>query len=531
MADTETDYATAVGALIKARATKAELATGLAEVDFYGGGLPIGANLADYTASRVYAVSSATAAASITPAIPAVARNIGVMEVLRGSSGGYYHYRWTVIGGGHRGVYEIDYQQGTWTDWRKTDGDNGGPSAITDTAIESAERHTRADQARQRVGGRIGTSGLPTLALRFDDWADEMETIIMPELRARNLPAGWAATVAYVETHSTQTWATIQQWVTSGVELLGHSWTHTNATGTAGLHKEIIESADYIESKVPDAAIDTWVMPGILDGIATYDNFGSANVPENFYLHEAGRMILRRYPVVNGEVPGRHAPLVGQPAMGQKHGTVEYDTLPQAKAELQAAMDAGTGVTLMAHPAKLGLTDRMSVADFLLFLDWVVELRDSEQLLVLTPRGQAHADRDAGARLNLMKNGDFRNGLTGWSNTTGWSVVNAGARSWATTTTGAALEQAIPAIECGYLRGGVVEIAALVRAPDAVARVRTAMTGVSAVHTVNPADGWKWVRTVTTIPRTLGDADSLTAYIGRWDGGAVDVAHATVRPV
>lgn len=626
MADRE-DFATAVGVLIKTRATKTELTAGIAGVDFYGGGLPLNANLADYTYPKAYAVSSATVAASITPALPTVARNIGVMEVLRASSGGYYHYRWTVIGGNHRGVYENTYQSGTWTGWRKTDsptpeeldslvssvleardlpnGANidtyvraGGefdgwwqsPSAAAtatmtglpegedslftlhvlpgtgyqmiqfyggglywravnsasqgtfapwarldrspdEAMIESAERHARTDQARMRAGGRIGTAGLPTLALRFDDWADEMETIIMPELRSRNLPAGWAATVSYVETHSTQTWATVQAWVRDGIELLGHSWTHTNATGTAGLHKEIIESADYIETKVPNARIDTWVMPGVLDGIATYDNFGSANIPENFYQHEAGRMILRRYPIVNGEAPGRHAPLVGQPAMGQKHGTVEYDTLPQAKDELQAAMDAGTGVTLMVHPAKLSTEGKMSVADFILFLDWVVELRDAEKLLVLTPRGQAHADRDSEARLNLFTNHDFRNGVTGWDNSTGWTVERNGPRAWATTSTGTPLQQAVPVIEYGYLRGGVVEVAVLVRARGSVARIRTGITGVANVHTINPADGWTWVRTVATVPYTLGDSDSLDALVGRHDGGTVDIAHAAIRPV
>lgn len=581
----------------------------------YKGGLPLNARLVDYTESSWYAVSSSTAALGMQPALPVEYANIGVLEILRGSSGGYRSYRWTVIGGGQRGVLQNDYQNGVWTGWRRLDYDprprtvpnganidtyirdsgkfdgswvslndavsagitglpegetglfflevlggtghqviqfyNGGmyrrginsvsggtlgswvrldQEATATTAFYGPEeRAVRVARSKQRVGGRIGTSGKPVFALRFDDWADDMQNTAMPELRLRNLCAGWAATVAYVENPSQglpQTWPVVGEWVRDGIELMGHSWTHVNASGDANIRKEVIESADYIESKVPAAAIDTWCMPGLTPGDASYDGFGIGNKIENFYSKPAGRMILQRYPIVGGAVPGRYLPLVGEPSIGRVHLTIDTLTAASVIADMEKARDAGVGFQLMCHPIHIGKTDKITLADFRAILDWLATERDAGRVEVLTPRGIAYADKSSTDWLNTVPNVDQ---WTGWGSRTDWTAE----AGYITTTIGGVMVRAINMTSYGYLRGGIVEIAARVRTPTG-AVVRTGITGGAertADHTMPASTDWKWVRTVATIPNNLADSASLVASIGRVSGGQVDIDFMAVRPV
>lgn len=498
---------------------------------WYRGGVPIGADLSTLTVPGYYIVSAATTAASITPALPAGFANIGFVELLSATSNTYRAYRWSNIAGSTRGVFQIEYQNGAWTAWRQLDAPVIAPPPAK---TQAEERQVRIDQARQRAGGKIGTDGLPTVVLRFDDWADDMEAKVMPRLRARNLPACWAATVDYIEdpAKGVQTWSTVSQWVRDGIELLGHSWTHNNASGLSAIQHEVIESADYIEGQVPAAAIDTWVMPGTGAGAATYGGFGIGDIVQNYYSTDAGRMLLQRYPIICGAVPGRHMPLVGTQAIGQTHTTFENDTAASAIAKLQSAMDAGAGITMMAHPVHLGgAVGKMTLADFDTFLDWIVAERDAGRLLVLTARGQAFADASVSRRLNLFKNANFKNGLTGWGGTTGYTLGTDGDRAYATTATALQLEQTFDMASYGYLRGGVVELSALVRVVGADAEVRTALTGTASTRTITAAEGWRRVSHVATISKNLDVSATLTGFVGRASGGEVQVAETAICPV
>lgn len=587
------------------------------------GALPLNTSLIDLPPqASTYAVSSSTAASQIIPALPAGYANIGFLEVGHASvgGGGYRLFRFTTIGGGKRGVHEIELQAGVFTSWRRTDhhevsndtevrtvpngtnidtlvrsggefdgewqtftdavtanitglpegetnlfhlrvtGGTGfqeiqfyngglywrpivsvssnlfGPWTRLDQhqpSVESAdpalEREVRTARARQRVGGVIGTNDKPVIALRFDDWGDDMEKTVMPELRQRNLCAGWAATVSYVEDPFQGlpiTWDIVNGWVRDGVELMGHSWTHTNATGEANIRKEIIESADYIESKVPAAAIDSWAMPGNSSGDSTYDGFGVGDKIEHYYNKPAGRMILQRYPVVGGAVPGRYLPLVGAPSIGRVHMTIDTLTASTVISEMEKARDSGVGFQLMCHPIHIGKVDKITLADFRLILDWIATERDSSRVEVLTPRGVAYADKSSNQWLSVVPNVDQ---WTGWNSRTGWTEES----GYITTTTGGVMDRAISMNSYGYLRGGVVEIVAKVRTPTG-AVVQTKLAGGadrSVDHTLPASTEWKLVRTVATIPNNLLDSASLVASIGRVSGGQVDVELMAVRPV
>lgn len=405
-----------------------------------------------------------------------------------------------------------------WSPWEELGG--GG----TSDASAALERATRSDHARLRVGGRVGTTGRPAVALRFDDAADAMDSTIMPRLRSRGLVAGWAATVRLLEDESAVAWSGVSSWARDGIELLGHSWTHQQATGTAAIRKEIIESADYIEGKVPEAAIDTWVMPGTGADAATYDQFGVGDVLANYYGHPAGRMIMQRYAVVDGAIPGAHRPLTGQPAVGLSHYTFEAATLADTLAQITAAMATGSGIVLMAHPSRFGTSGYMSLADLDALLDFLAAERDAERLLILTPRAMAYADRGSSTRLSLVP---AVTTPSAWTTSSGWTAAGGVTSSSGT----AALSHTVSISPTGYLKGGVFEVAVLVKASTAGSTVQLAVSGAAArttTHTVGTA--WMWVRMPFTLPRNAAWNATLTAAISRTAGGRIDLAAAVVRP-
>ncbi|MFB4414313.1 hypothetical protein, partial [Pantoea sp. ANP04] len=105
-------------------------------------------------------MSSATVALSITPALPAEFANIGVMEILGAGSNTYRVYRWTVIGGGNRGVLEIEYQNGTWTTWRRTDYDPKPRTVPNGANIDTYVRSSGAFDGEWITLTGIATNGI-----------------------------------------------------------------------------------------------------------------------------------------------------------------------------------------------------------------------------------------------------------------------------------------------------------------------------------------------------------------------------------
>lgn len=426
-----------------------------------------------------------------------------------------------------RGVAKFD--TGAWSPWREL-AVVGSASAAAPVASSADERAVRVDRCKARVGGRIGTGGRPYITLRFDDWSDAMDSVVMPRLRARRLPAAWAATVRWVEdttVTTTATWASVAAWHADGVELMGHSWTHSQATGTAAIRKELIESADYIESKVPGSVIDTWTFPGTGADAATYDNFGTGTVTANYYAHEAGRMLLGRYPVVMGASAGWHKPLTGEPHIGQSHSTYEAQTLAVTKALIDAAVASGAGITLMAHPGNLGQTGYMSLADFDALLDYIAELRRTGQAMVGSARGQAYADIATSWRQSLLA--ASAGGLAGWSNTTGWSA-GSGALY---TATGGVLTCAIDYLANRWCAGGQYELAVKVKTP-AGAVIRLGIAGAvtkSADITVAASPDWQVISLPVSIPSTISWNATGTASVGRVSGGAVTIDTAVYAAI
>lgn len=470
-----------------------------------------------------YAGPWSISSAAVHETITGLPEGAGLGELFVHQSTGFQTYR-EYRSGNHprtwdRGVLQITPR--TWSGWRQV--------AHTDDVPEGGDAATgavvRRDRARSRKGGRIGTGGRGVVTLRFDDAHDAMASTVMPLLRQYQIPAYQAVTVRNVEENSSRTWAQIQALVADGVEVFGHSWTHQAASGQAAIHKEIIESAAYMETQMPGVAIEGWVMPGTgQSGTEAYDGFGPGGTVEAFTDTYAGQLILSRYAVPCGSIQGHLMPLNGAPVTGQVHWTFESATLAQTQAMVQQAVATGTGITLMAHPSRFGTSGYMSVADLEALLAWLAAERDAERLLVLTGTGQAFADSSTSERMNVVPRIDHD---LGWSGPN-WSFANGRASTSATD----ALTYSAAAVGVNHLRGSVLEVTALVNAPTGAVFRMNVGGGVvrTSEHTI-PAGGWHRVRMFVHYPTTAGVSAGITAAFARVSGGPITITDVAVQPV
>ncbi len=447
----------------------------------------------------------------------------GLGELFVHQSTGFQTYR-EYRSGNHPRTWDRGALQITplvWSEWRQVahvEGDEQDADAATGAMV-------RRDRARSRKGGRIGTGGRAVVTLRFDDAHDAMASTVMPLLRQYQLPAYQAVTVRNVEENSSRSWAQIQALVSDGAEVFGHSWTHQAASGQAAIHREVIESADYMEAQMPGVAIEGWVMPGTGEsGTDAYDGFGPGGSVEAFTDTYAGQLILSRYAVPCGSIQGHLQPLNGAPVTGQVHWTFESETLAATQGMVRQAIATGTGITLMAHPSRFGTSGYMSVTDLEALFAWLAAERDAERLLILTGTGMAFADSSTSERMNVVP--PIGHGL-GWS-APSWSF-DAGK---ATTSATSGLTYSANAVGVNHLRGGVLEVTALVNAPTgAVFRMNVGGGVVRTSEHSIPSGGWHRVRMFVHYPTTAGVSAGLTAAFARVSGGTITITDVAVQPV
>lgn len=405
-----------------------------------------------------------------------------------------------------RGITNVTTK--AWGPWTALNGGGGGGQSDVAT-----EHMVRADTIRKQMGYKIGTRGRGVIMLRFDDYPQDFKATVLPLLRAHNLPSYFAATVRWVEDEQPTPWSEVQGWaLNDGVQIWNHSWTHGAASTPAALQKEIVESADYFESKMPAIRIGGWVMPGT--GV-TGDPYGgySGKDDEAFYGTEAGRLILSRHGIVNAARGGSRQPAGGHP-IGQAHSTFESWSVDQFKEAVTAAAQGGYGLSLMAHPSNFGTPGYMSTENLAACLAWLAAERDAGRLMVLTGHASAVLDPDSDYRQNLLP-GTFKSGLQGWSGT-GWTITNGVAVGPNNTTP---LEFNLDTGPIAWARGGTREFHAVVSATaSTVIRVEVAGGALSTSKTYTiPAGDWVDVRTFFTIP--YAGATAVTVKVSRVSGG------------
>ena len=165
----------------------------------------------------------------------------------------------------------------------------------------------------------------------------------------------------------------------------------------------------------------------------------------------------------------------------------------------------------------------------------IARRRDAGELVVLTPSGLMLTDHRTANRHNLIVDGNFAEGFAKWSNTTGYAVAAERGLSFAQTTTGTPLTQAIPLYRKEALAGSARELVAMVRTNGtAVVRLRAASAGgldTGKDVTITAAQGWIEVRQALVIPATATPDTIITATIGRLSGSRVDLRNVRLESI
>ncbi|MEE2568611.1 polysaccharide deacetylase family protein [Pseudarthrobacter sp. J64] len=401
-----------------------------------------------------------------------------------------------------------------------------------DIVFNGTRRSMLVSAFRARRGGVIGTSGKPALALRFDHGVANFKTKVLPLLQKYNLP--WSQAVnpgTLTDASNSTTFAELQSLcINNGGEVANHGRTHADAVGRAAIKVEIETSLTELQTGMTGLAIETWNPPGI--GAGGYGGYAPMDTQDKHWNTYAGQLILSSHPAVSGYIPGLYRPLPAELAIGLSHATMDTQSTATIQAWVDGAITAGAGIQLMLHPALVDTAGHLTTAQLETALAYIAGRRDAGALEVLTPSGLLLADLQTDQRHNLVANGRFANGLTSWANTTGWALTTVNGLTYASTSTGTPLTQAVSMSRNEAMLGGARELVYKVRAA-AGAVVRTAATGAAVAatkdHTLTAAPGWREVRQQLVIP--LDFTGTLTIAGGRVSGGAVDITDIRLQTI
>src|SRR5699024_6407922 len=164
------------------------------------------------------------------------------------------------------------------------------------------------------------------------------------------------------------------------------------------IRREVVESRTALESAMPDVRVHGFAAAGITGTqyMGWWDVWGD---PDARVKHPSGQMLASTYGTYN--VSG-----YGLNELGKKEtryfGVESRTTASGATNHIDRAIATGTGVTLMWHPNKIGMSGYMSLSVFEEVLDYIVAKQDSGEIIVLTMGGQAVADPSTSWRHSLV---------------------------------------------------------------------------------------------------------------------------------
>lgn len=420
--------------------------------------------------------------------------------------------------------YRSQGSTGTWTKWDRIDKLDAGKAQSHRAMLVSA--------FKARRGGVIGTNGLIPVSLRFDHGLANFGTKILPLLQKYNLPWSQATNSNQIaDVGNASTFAQLSAWcVDNGGEVWNHGRDHISASGPEPILKEIVTALDELKAGMPALVVEGWAPPGVAAG--GFDGYAPMQTLEQHWDTYAGQLVLAYHAAVSGYLPGLYRPMPSDLPIGFGHATIDAQTPAWVDGVLRGAIDSKMGIQFMLHPANVDTTGNMTTAQVEEVFANIATRRDNGELVVLTPTGTLMADPTTDRRDDLVANGSFTNAFTSWLNTTGWTVTTVGGITYATTTTGTPITQAVGFARKEAYLGGTRELVYRVRA-TAGAVVRTAATGTGVAaskdHTLAASTAWVEIRKPVTIPANFtGD---LTLAVGRVSGGAVDITDVRLRSI
>lgn len=308
--------------------------------------------------------------------------------------------------------YERRAYNGNWSsDWQQVGGEEPGevdgseyvtatskaainlliPSVVDPTVAYESDHAALVDGLKTRLGP-VSTGGKAAVALVADHGTSAFKEWIWAAAKARGIPFTMALCP---ETHldgrgDSRHLATnedIKQWISEGLSVASHSGDHGGALGYFDISRQIVTSKQKLEAKL-ETAVDAWVQPGYSLSDGNYDGFGTGQAVTHYTDTVAGRLLQQTYPVITGYVGDDYVyPGDADLPVGVQRSLMERkDSYQDVKDYIQQAIDTGGKHVNFIHPYAIPESSSTYVtrAEYLDFLDWLVQKRAAGALVLLT---------------------------------------------------------------------------------------------------------------------------------------------------
>ena len=300
---------------------------------------------------------------------------------------------------------------GRWGPWAKVAQDS--PDRMQ---LAPARREAVVEAGLTRRGRVIGTGGLPAIALRFDHHLVPFGTKVLPVLKRLRLPWGQMLMPSTVGSgNDNWTWSRIaQECHDSGGEVWNHSFSHSDILNTGQADREVSLSLTRLKENLPSLWIDAWAPPG-QPAMMGYEG---QDTPEKHWKTYPGRLILAQHALVRGYYPAVYRKLNGPELVGTGHVTIDKMDSNTVGGMVRGAMSTTSGLTLMLHSTYLDQSGYMTTAQLTSALEYIAQLRDQGEIVVLSPAGVMLADQEKPRSTGNITTAGTAGSITGsWTET------------------------------------------------------------------------------------------------------------------
>lgn len=279
-----------------------------------------------------------------------------------------------------RRLWRISRTTAAWNPWVQI----GGGGDVSSAMGGNAARQSHFVSA---TGGPVRTGGKAAFALRLDHGWTNIKSKLRAGLIARGIVPGVASCSRQwgLEENSGASIAEVKSWVANGeFEILNQGATHGQAM--VNYVDEIVNGRAELEDQL-DTNVWGFAPPG---ESTTWEDFNGGRV-DGWASLPAG-IALASHAYSMGYVGGARRVLDGTIRQGLSHITLDTYDMAQARAQVDAAISEGRGIQVMLHPRELDKAGKITTAEFLDFLDYVVGKRDAGDLVILSPGELVRAD-------------------------------------------------------------------------------------------------------------------------------------------
>ena len=279
-----------------------------------------------------------------------------------------------------RRLWRVSRTTAAWNPWVQV----GGGGDVSSAMGGNAARQSHFVSA---TGGAVSTGGKAAFALRLDHGWTNIKSKLRTELSARGIVPGVASCSRQwdLEENSGATIAEVKAWVANGeFEILNQGATHGQAM--VNYVDEIVNGRTELEDQL-DTNVWGFAPPG---ESTTWEDFNGGRV-DGWASLPAG-IALASHAYSMGYIGGARRVLDGTIRQGLSHITLDTYDMAQARAQVDAAITERRGIQVMLHPRELDKAGKITTAEFLSFLDYVVGKRDAGDLVTLTPGELVRAD-------------------------------------------------------------------------------------------------------------------------------------------